>query len=107
MKTYLTFIKESEETRKKIINRALSIIKQNPNDSDKKIIMANLIRSVSNSQHTPFTKNIDYPGRRASRRDKHLEPTDRLSAEERKNNPETKTKNPKKLRKQKALQEID
>jgi len=48
----------------------------------------------------------DIYGRSFARRDKHLEPSYRLSQEERLRNPSTVTKNPKKLRKQRAIGEI-
>lgn len=52
------------------------------------------------------TSDLDAFGRTASRRDKHLYPSYRMSSHPGEENPSTVTKNPKKLRKQRALGEI-
>jgi hypothetical protein len=48
----------------------------------------------------------DTPGRMSARKDKHLYPSGRMSSHPNEDNPSTITKNPKKLRKQRALGEI-
>jgi hypothetical protein len=106
MKSYLTFIQESEDIRKRIISRAAKLANDSRDNQDKRRILVQLIRNV-NSHYAPKKLEHEYEGRTAARRDKHLEPTYRLSPEQQQNNPKTITKNPKKLRKQKALREID
>jgi hypothetical protein len=100
MKTFREFIDESSATQR-VISRAIDIIKNiSPERNPEKFhTYINLIRK--SRERLPKE-----PEGREHRKDKFLEPTYRLSPEEIKNNPPTPTKNPKKLRKQRALGEL-
>ena len=100
MKTFKEFIGESSTTQR-VINRAIAIVKNISRERNPEKFHAyiNLIRK--SRERLPKE-----PESREYRKDKFLQPTYRLSPEERKNNPPTPTKNPKKLRKQRALGEI-
>lgn len=104
MKTFSQFIKESKTTQRLIIKSA-ELIKRNKDNPEKVQLYKNIIKKAQ--QRLKSNDNIDYSGRTAARKDKNLIPSHRTSSFPELSNVSTTTKNPKKLRKQRALGEID
>jgi hypothetical protein len=102
MKTFKEFLIEANTTQRLAV-RALELANVHRNDPEKFKVYLDLLKKA---QKRNSTDEEEYPGRTAARRDKYLEPSYRLSSEERLRNPSTVTKNPKKLRKQRAIGEI-
>jgi hypothetical protein len=98
MKTFKQFIEESDTTLR-LVRRSAELIHKNPD------VYKNLLKKASERLNPK--DSIDYPGRTSARRDKTLIPSHRTSSFPELAGISTKTKDPKKLRKQKALKEID
>ena len=98
MKTFKQFIEESDTTLR-LVRRAAELIHKNPD------VYKNLLKNASERLNPK--DSIDYPGRTSARKDKTLIPSGRTSSFPELSDISTRTKNPKKLRKQKALKEID
>ena len=99
MKTFQQFILEASATER-LIRRSAELIKANKNPE----LYKGLLKKAT-ERLRPKDK-IDYPGRTSARRDKTLIPSHRTSSFPELAGISTKTKNPKKLRKQRALGEI-
>jgi hypothetical protein len=98
MKTFKQFLLESSTTQKLKIAVAKKIAATD-NEVYKKLLKR--IRERETQHDYP-----DYPGRQSARRDKNLIPSNRTSSFPKLAGVSTQTKNPRKLRKQKALKEI-
>ena len=98
MKTFKQFIEESDTTLR-LVRRAAELIHKNPD------VYKNLLKKASERLNPK--DSIDYPGRTSARKDKTLIPSHRTSSFPELSGISTRTKDPKKLRKQKALKEID
>jgi hypothetical protein len=101
MKTFTQFLEES--TTKQLKLRAAHLIAKHRDNPEKVSVYKTLIDRIK-ERESPT--DIDYPGRESARRDKRLYPSHRMSSYPNEDNPSTRTKNPKKLRKQRALGEI-
>lgn len=99
MKTFQQFILEASATER-LIRRSAELIKANKNPD----VYKGLLKKAT-ERLRPKDK-IDYPGRTSARRDKTLIPSHRTSSFPELAGISTKTKDPKKLRKQRALGEI-
>jgi hypothetical protein len=102
MKTFKQFLLEVN-TSEQLLKAALKAANRHRNDPEKRILYVELVKKVR-ARLNPDDE--EYFGRAAARRDKHLYPSDRMSSHPGEENPSTLTKNPKKLRKQRALGEI-
>jgi hypothetical protein len=102
LKTFKEFLEESAIARK-ILDRAMVLANQNKNNSEKFKTYIDLIRKTKKRLDN---KEEDYPGRTSARKDKYLIPSNRTSSFPELSGISTRTKNPKKLRKQRALGEI-
>jgi hypothetical protein len=98
MKTLKQFLYEASSTQRLKIATAKKIAKHPKNSVYKTLL--NRIRE----RQAPLYP--DYPGRESARKDKNLIPSGRTSSFPDIENVSTVTKNPKKLRKQRALGEI-
>lgn len=103
MKTFRQFCEQSEIT-KRLLRKSGELLKSHKDNPSKVEIYKKLIKSIRSRLSS--NDGIDYPGRTAARRDKYLIPSHRTSSFPELSGISTKTKNPKKLRKQKALGEI-
>lgn len=103
MKTFSQFLFETTTTQRLKL-RAAQLVGIHQNDPEKLKIYKNLLNKIREREKPTYP---DYPGRESARRDKHFHPSGRMSSHPEEDNPETKTKNPKKLRKQKAIGEIN
>ena len=99
MKTFQQFILEASATER-LIRRSAELIKANKNPD----VYKGLLKKAT-ERLRPKDK-IDYPGRTSARRDKTLIPSHRTSSFPELSGISTKTKDLKKLRKQRALGEI-
>lgn len=103
MKTFKEFLIEANTTQR-LAARALELVKvHRNNDPDKFEVYLNLLKKA---QKRSSTDEEDYPGRTAARRDKYLIPSHRTDSFPELAGTSTITKNPKKLRKQRAIGEI-
>jgi hypothetical protein len=102
MKTFKQFLEE-ESTTKQLKLRAAQLIAKHRDNPEKVSVYKTLIDRIK-ERESPT--DIDYPGRESARKDKRLYPSHRMSSHPNEDNPSTRTKNPKKLRKQRALGEI-
>lgn len=99
MKTFQQFILEASATER-LIRRSAELIKANKNSEVYKDLLKKAIERLRPKD------SIDYPGRTSARRDKTLIPSHRTSSFPELASISTRTKDPKKLRKQRALGEI-
>ena len=99
MKTFQQFILEASATER-LIRRSAELIKANKNPE----VYKGLLKKAT--ERLRPKDDIDYPGRSSARRDKTLIPSHRTSSFPELAGISTKTKDPKKLRKQRALGEI-
>ena len=103
-KTFKEFVEEvsllETQTTQRIVQRSAELIKSGKNPE----IYKNLLRKALNRLNPK--DNVDYPGREAARKDKYLIPSGRTSSFPELAGVSTRTKNPKKLRKQRALGEL-
>lgn len=98
-KTFKEFVEETQTTQK-LAQRSAELIKSGKNPE----VYKNLLRKALNRLNPK--DDVDYPGREAARKDKHLIPSGRTSSFPELAGVSTRTKNPKKLRKQRALGEL-
>lgn len=98
MKTFKQFLWEASTTHRLKIATA-KLIAKNPKNSVYKILLDRI-----KERQSPLYP--DYPGRESARKDKTLIPSGRTSSFPELEGTSTRTKNPKKLRKQKALGEL-
>jgi hypothetical protein len=103
MKTFRQFCEQSNTT-KRLLRRSGELLKTHKDNPSKVEVYKRLIKSAR-SRLVP-DDGIDYPGRTAARKDKYLIPSYRTDSFPELEGIPTRTKNPKKLRKQKALGEI-
>jgi hypothetical protein len=99
MKTFKQFLYEASATQRLKIATA-KLIAKNPKNSVYKTLLSRI-----RERQAPLYP--DYPGRESARKDKTLIPSKRTSSFPELEGISTRTKNPKKLRKQKALGEIE
>ena len=102
MNTFKEFLIEANTTQR-LAARALELVNVHLNDPDKFKVYLNLLKKA---QKRSSTDEEEYPGRTAARRDKYLIPSYRTGSFPELEGISTITKNPKKLRKQRALGEI-
>ena len=100
MKTFKQFLEEAN-THAEIKMRLARLIAFHPNPEQAKIY-----RKMLDTYREKEKDNIDYPDREAARKDKNLIPSHRESSFPELAGVSTKTKNKNKLRKQRALGEI-
>lgn len=100
MKTFKEFLLEVSATQKLKLLVAKRL-KERPSNTE---VYKNLLASIRKRE---ASDTYDYPGRESARRDKTLIPSGRTSSFPELSGISTKTKNPKKLRKQRALGEIN
>jgi hypothetical protein len=98
MKTFKQFLWEASTTHRLKIATA-KLIAKNPKNS----VYKTLLDRIRERQAPLYP---DYPGRESARKDKTLIPSGRTSSFPELEGTSTRTKNPKKLRKQKALGEL-
>jgi hypothetical protein len=98
MKTFKQFLCEASTTHRLKIATA-KLIAKNPKNSVYKILLDRI-----KERQSPLYP--DYPGRESARKDKTLIPSGRTSSFPELEGISTRTKNPKKLRKQRALGEL-
>lgn len=103
MKTFEQFIFETTTTER-LVRKSAEMIKKYHKDPEKLEVYRNLLRRASS--RLDQKNRIDYPGRSSARKDKTLIPSHRTSSFPELAGISTKTKNQKKLRKQRALGEI-
>lgn len=103
MKTFKQFILEATATER-LVQQSAKLIKSSQDNPEKLKIYKNLLKR--SLERLRPKDPIDYPGREAARKDKYLIPSGRTSSFPELENIPTITKNPKKLRKQRALKEI-
>ena len=103
MKTFKQFILEATATEK-LLNKTIEKLKASKNDPEKIKLYATLLKRTKErlNPQGPY----DYPEREAARKDKYLIPSSRTSSFPELVGTSTITKNPKKLRKQRALKEL-
>ena len=99
MKTFKQFLYEASATQRLKIATA-KLIAKNPDNS----VYKTLLDRIRERQAPLYP---DYPGRESARKDKTLIPSGRTSSFPELEGISTRTKNPKKLKKQKALGEIE
>lgn len=102
-KTFKEFVEESTTTQRLKI-KTVEAIKKYKDNPEKIKVYKNLLNKIR-ERETPNQK-LDYLGRESARRDKYLIPSHRTSSFPDLSGVKTVTKNPKKLRKQKAIGEI-
>lgn len=103
MKTYSEFIAEATSATQRLKIEVAKRIKQHHNNPEKVKVYKNLLNKIRERQAPIYP---DYPGRESARQDKFLTPSDRPSSFPQLVGISTRTKNPKKLKKQRALGEI-
>lgn len=103
MKTFKEFLLESKTTQE-LIRRSAEMIKKSQGNPDKVEVYKNLLKKAA--ERLKHKDPYDYPGRESARKDKMLIPSGRTSSFPELSGVSTRTKNPKKLRKQRALKEI-
>ncbi len=99
MKTFSEFLYEASTIQRLKIAAAKKIAAKHPDSS----VYKNLLKRIREREAPLYP---DYPGREDARRDKTLIPSGRTSSFPELEGISTRTKNPKKLRKQRALGEI-
>jgi hypothetical protein len=102
MKTFQEFLYEASTTQRLKIATA-KLIAKNPDNPDNSVYKT-LLDRIRERQAPLYP---DYPGRESARKDKTLIPSGRTSSFPELEGISTTTKNPKKLKKQKALGEIE
>lgn len=102
MKTFQEFLYESS-VEQRLRTKLMELMSKHRNNPEKFKIYKDFLKRVIDRSKPSFP---DYPGRESARRDKHLYPSGRMSSHPGEENPSTVTKNPKKLRTQKAIGEI-
>jgi hypothetical protein len=102
MKTFQEFLYEATVAQR-IKARALQLLVKHKDNPEKFEVYKAFIKRLNERDKPAFP---EYAGRTSSRRDKHLYPSGRMSSHPGEENPSTVTRNPKKLRKQRALGEI-
>jgi hypothetical protein len=101
---YICHLLSLTQIRNNDFDKVLSqLSKQNKNNPEKFKTYIDLIRKTKKRLDN---KEEDYPGRTSARKDKYLIPSNRTSSFPELSGISTRTKNPKKLRKQRALGEI-
>ena len=103
MKTFKQFILEATATEK-LLNKTIEKLKASKNNPKKIEIYKPLLNRTKErlNPRGPY----DYPERESARKDKYLIPSSRSSSFPELVGVSTITKNPKKLRKQRALKEL-
>lgn len=103
MKTFKQFLIEATATQR-LLNKTIEKIKASKNDPEKIEIYKTLLKRTKERLNPkgPY----DYPEREAARKDKYLVPSGRSSSFPELTGVSTITKDPKKLRKQRALKEL-
>lgn len=99
MKTFKQFLFETSATQR-LKTRVAKRIAERPSNVE---VYKDLLARIREREKTP---SPDYPGRESARKDKTLIPSGRTSSFPELSGIATRTKNPKKLRKQRALGEI-
>lgn len=102
MKTFQEFLYEATVAQR-MKARALQLLVKHKDNPERFEFYKAFIKRLNERDKPTFP---DYPGRESARRDKHLYPSDRMSSHPGEENPPTRTKNPTKLQKQRALGEI-
>lgn len=102
MKTFQEFLYEAS-VEQRLRTKLIELMSKHRNNPDKFKIYKDFLKRVNDRSKPSFP---DYPGRESARRDKHLYPSGRMSSHPGEENPPTVTKNPKKLRTQRAIGEI-
>lgn len=100
MKTFKQFLDEASTTQRL---KMATLKKIGATKDNEREVYKNLLKSIIKRQGPDYP---DYPGRDAARRDKKLMPSHRTSSFPELVGLSTRTKNPKKLRKQRAIGEI-
>lgn len=100
MKTFKEFLYEASATQ----SLKLAVAKRISERPSNIEVYNHLLAQIREREKSP---SPDYPGREAARKDKTLIPSGRTSSFPELSGITTKTKNPKKLRKQRALRELD
>lgn len=102
-KTFKEFVEQASITQRLKIKTS-EMLKKHQDNPEKLKVYRNLLKKIRERQKP---SSIDYPGRTSARRDKNLIPSHRTSSFPELSGISTITKNPKKIRKQRALGEID
>jgi len=102
MKTFQEFLKEAKATQR-LKMRAAQLVAKHKDNPEKLEIYKNLLNKIRERQSS---SDYDYSDRESARQDKRLIPSFRMSSHPKEDNPSTQTKNPKKIRKQKAIGEL-
>jgi len=103
MKTFKQFILESNATQR-LLNKTIEKLKASKDNPEKIKIYKDLLRKTR--ERLIPTGPYDYPERESARKDKYRIPSHRTSSFPELVGIPTQTKNPKKLRKQRALKEL-
>lgn len=106
MKTFKQFLHEASIAQRIKMRAGELIKKYHKVDPEKVEVYKGLIKRTNERTNPILPDDYHTTGRYAARRDKHLYPSGRMSSHPGEDNPSTVTKNPKKLRKQRALGEI-
>lgn len=102
-KTFKKFMEESTTTQRLKI-KTVEAIRKYKDNPEKIKVYKNLLNKIRERQNP--NQELDYLGRESARKDKNLIPSHRTSSFPELSGIKTVTKNPKKLRKQKAIGEI-
>lgn len=108
MKSLREFLLEAHSSQR-VADRALKLIKTHQNDPDKLKMYLELFKKAkkrAEGKDNPFEDEINYEEREAARRDKYKIPSHRTSSFPQEAGSLALTKNPKKLRRQKATGEF-
>ena len=103
MKTFKEFIFESKTTER-LFRKSAELMNKHRDNPNKREIYKTLLKRARErlKDKSPY----DYPGRESARKDKFLIPSGRVSSFPELSGISTITKNPKKLRKQRAIKEL-
>jgi hypothetical protein len=107
MKTFKQFLYEASIAQRIKMRAGELIKKYHKVDPEKVEVYKDLIKRTNERTKPIFPDDYHISGRYSARRDKHLYPSSRMPTHHPvEDNPSTMTKNPKKLRKQRAIGEI-